>query len=778
MWKYKTQSLIGIFGLAFGLACFVPALYWLRYETSYDNFYPESEQIYRIYSVEKQSGMVNELVSGILDRKLQEQLPAMENSTVFFIVQDNCRTESMPHIGLRTLFSDSTFLNVFPQVFVSGDARRPLQILNNIVLTETVAIRMFGDVEKAVGQQINSTLFPWGKPYVITAVIKDPPPNTNVSFDAILYHDQIRQQKTFEERNNKQIWTFATLQGYVRFHPNTDIDIVAQQLRDFPSRIDADAEVELRIIPVSDVRYRLNTDVLFTLSFIRLFIAAGILLLFSALFNFMNLNLDIFRQRIHEFRQRAVHGAKSRQLNSQMMFEMACSILISLALGGGFVVLICPVFPGLLGVAPEMSQLIFLFVICGVGVMSLMLLVGFIVFLRISRLAIPNLSKRKNTGGQPVLRRMAVTLQLAVSVVFIVAALVVMMQINFVNHKDLGFDRNRIIQLSGLSFYAHGDVLTVLKKELASIPQIENFTNAQFEPQHNVNTFDLEIKNMTTEVEWPGKLSSENPVFQWIATDSRFAETFGLEMKMGKWYDEDGKNKIVLNEEAVKVMGLSEPIGSIISINDQEYNVVGVVNDFHTLSLRCRIYPTVFQQYQNRMSYTYVSVASGQEQEAIRRITAILPDIDASLADIHPTTLNELYDRFNYSEQTGLKIFSVLAIVCLQISLFGIYAVATASTRRRRKEIAIRKIVGAKVKDIILIFFREYTIQVLIAGVIALPIAYIAMNRWLQGYAYRINIPLWLLIAVILGVTAVVMLTVLGQVLKAANSNPGKVVKN
>ena len=203
-----------------------------------------------------------------------------------------------------------------------------------------------------------------------------------------------------------------------------------------------------------------------------------------------------------------------------------------------------------------------------------------------------------------------------------------------------------------------------------------------------------------------------------------------------------------------------------------------MVNDFHTLSLRSRIYPTVFQQYQNRMSYTYVSVTSGQEQEAIRRITAILPNIDASLADIHPTTLNELYDRFNYSEQTGLKMFSVLAIVCLLISLFGIYAVATASTRRRRKEIAIRKVVGAKAKDIILIFFREYTIQVLIAGVIALPLAYIAMNRWLQGYVYRISIPLWLLIAVILGVATVVVLTVLGQVLKAANSNPGKVVKN
>ena len=200
IWKYRTQSLTGIFGLAFGFACFIPALYWLRYETSYDNFYPDAEQIYRFHSVDKHSGMVNELVSGILERKLHEALPAVENSTVFFIIQDNCSTERMPHFRLNTLFSDSTFFRVFPQVFVSGDARQPLQVLNNIVLTETMAVRLFGDVEKAIGQQIKTTLFPWDQPYTVTAVVKDPPQNTNVSFDAILYHEQIKEQKSLYSR--------------------------------------------------------------------------------------------------------------------------------------------------------------------------------------------------------------------------------------------------------------------------------------------------------------------------------------------------------------------------------------------------------------------------------------------------------------------------------------------------------------------------------------------------------------------------------------------------
>jgi putative ABC transport system permease protein len=142
------------------------------------------------------------------------------------------------------------------------------------------------------------------------------------------------------------------------------------------------------------------------------------------------------------------------------------------------------------------------------------------------------------------------------------------------------------------------------------------------------------------------------------------------------------------------------------------------------------------------------------------------------------TPLDELYDRLNHSEQVGLQLFTVLATVCLLISLFGIYAVATAATQRRRKEIAIRKVVGAEVSDIVRMFFREHTLHVIMAGVIALPLAYYAMFRWLQGYAYRTNIPWWLLAGVIAVLAVVVLLTVLGQVLKAANSNPAEVVKS
>ena len=774
MWKYKTQSLSGIFGLAFGLACFVPAVYWMRYETSYDSFYPDAEHIYRVYAVEKQSGKVNEGVSRIFEKKLQEKFPAVEASTVCLIEQENCSVEGIPHVQLRTLYTDSTFFGLFPQEFVSGDSRQPLQVLNNIILTETVAVRLFGNAEKAIGQQVQTKMKSSLPPYTVTAVVKDPPANTNMQFDVIIYHDMI---KYFSELPEEAQWTMFFMNLYVKLHPETDVDKLAGQMHDFTSRLGVNTNIELRMLPISDVRHQLNTDVPFTLNFIGLFVASGILLLFSALFNFLNLHLDLFRQRIRELRLRSVHGASEGQLVRQMMFELLCAILLALFLACSFVEIIRPAFAGLLNITMELSQLIQIFVVCGIGLMALILFIGFILFWRLSRLSTsPQLEIR--ITGKPVLRRMAVTMQLSVSMVFIVAALVVMMQMHFVNQKDLGFDSRGVIQLSGFLDYS-GKIQGALERELATIPQIESITQADFEPRHK-----SDIYTMITDVEWPGKSSFETTAFNVIYTDSRFVETFKLKMVTGEWWHQGGTQEIVLNEEAVREMGLSEPEGSIIripSIDDAsvmvEYKVVGVVNDFHTLSLRNRIQPVIFLPSSQASNILYIRVVPSQDQEVMRRIAAILPGIDATLADARLTPVDELYNHLNWSEQVGLKMFSVLATVCMLISLFGIYAVAAAATSRRRKEIAIRKVVGAEAGNIIRMFLREYTLQVIAAGVVALPMAYLVMSRWLQGYAYRMNIPWWLLGGVIVGVIILILLTVFMQVLKAADSNPSEVIK-
>lgn len=490
-WKYKTRTMVGLFGLVFGLACLVPATYWLRYETSYDSAYPDADRLYRVYTYDKEAGKDNELVSGILSRELGERIPALANSTLFFIEPTDYKTASEPFVRLRTLFTDSTFLKVFPQRFIAGDAYAPLAVENRIVLTESVAKRLYGGAEAAVGQSLQSIgLTQSDPPYTVVAVVKDPPRATNLPFDAFLAHNQISLQKNYADASGKAIWSFATLRMYVRLPEGADPEELTERARLFPAEAHANKALEVRLLPIADERYRLDSD----------------------------------------------------------------------------------------------------------------------------------------------------------------------------------------------------------------------------------------------------------------------------------------------------VMGLENPIGMTINLpymgKESDFRIVGVVGDCHLYSLRSHILPTLFYNSPFPTNTFYLRVADGQEQAAIRWLNERLPRIHPAFAAIEPTPLSVLYDRLGASERAGLRLFAVLAAVSLLVSLFGIYAVASSATRQRRKEIAIRKVFGAGTGQVIALFTREFLLLTLLSGLIALPVAYAILLHWLRGYAYRIAIPWWLPVGILALIAALVTLTVLGQVRKAANGNPAEVVRS
>lgn len=308
----------------------------------------------------------------------------------------------------------------------------------------------------------------------------------------------------------------------------------------------------------------------------------------------------------------------------------------------------------------------------------------------------------------------------------------------------------------------------------------QKFHDTNFKPQHHVDPMAI-----FTNVEWEGKPLDTKVDFHLYGTDHRFGETFDLKMLMGRWWTEGNELSVVLNESAVRAMGLQDPVGSIIRMpwwSDfsviKEYEIVGVVNDFHALSFRESIHPMLFIPSGGLVNNLYIRVIPGEEGNIAHHITELLPKIDPTLADTRITPIGTLYDQLNQSEIVGLKIFSFLAFACLLISLFGIYAVATASTKRRRKEIAIRKVVGSKASEIIFLFFKEYMRLIVIAGIIAFPISYLVMNYWLQGYAYRIQIQIWWLVGIFITITCMVLGTIREQVCKAANENPSEVIKS
>lgn len=777
--RFKTQAYIALFGLAFALSCFVPALYWIYYETTYDSFYPNAELIYRVVLQEKQSGKVNERVPGILGKELVKQFPEIEFSSDFISEQlDYNDIEKTNYIQLNTICADTAFLRVFPQRSIIGDVDQALQVPGNMALTESVAIRLFGSAEKAIGQKLENQLSRIFGPCTVIAVVKNTELNTNLPFDALLNYPALQDASMIMPESEQ--WNYFNNNLYVKVHSHIDIDRLAMQLRDFTSQKKVNPDIELKILPISKVRHGLSSNLLFTLNFIRLMVTAGALLMFSALFNFLNLFIGLFRERTHEFRQRIIYGATNNRLILQMMFEQTAFASIALLLGGYLIFLFMPSLANLLNIPVNTPLLLRFFIFSSLSVILCLIFMSIVPYWNLIRVVKSDLSIKK-TSKQTSLQRIALSLQLAVCIVFIVSVSVIMIQIHYVSRKDLGFNLNGVIQLYSTNAKLENDKPALMQK-LESMPKIVNITTTSFEPRQNP-----QMNLMTSEVEWPQKDVSYKPVFQWIPVGVNFAETFGLELSKGRWWMENEKNKIVINEEAVRIMRLDNPIGTIIRMSPflissdgmasmEEYEIVGVVKNFHSLSFRNPIYPSILRP--GMEDIWYVRVAPGQEQEVIHQINSILQDIDPRLTDCRLTTLKELYERLNYSERVGLKLFSILAMVSLFISIFGIYAVTTTATLRRRKEIAIRKITGAQTEDIVNMFLNEYMKLVFVANLIALPLAYYVMQRWLQGYAYHVDIPLWLLGVIFGGITSIVLFTVLLQVWRAANGNLSEVIKN
>lgn len=490
--RFKTQAYIALFGLAFALSCFVPALYWIYYETTYDSFYPNAELIYRVVLQEKQSGKVNERVPGILGKELVKQFPEIEFSSDFISEQlDYNDIEKTNYIQLNTICADTAFLRVFPQRSIIGDVDQALQVPGNMALTESVAIRLFGSAEKAIGQKLENQLSRIFGPCTVIAVVKNTELNTNLPFDALLNYPALQDASMIMPESEQ--WNYFNNNLYVKVHSHIDIDRLAMQLRDFTSQKKVNPDIELKILPISKVRHGLSSNLLFTLNFIRLMVTAGALLMFSALFNFLNLFIGLFRERTHEFRQRIIYGATNNRLILQMMFEQTAFASIALLLGGYLIFLFMPSLANLLNIPVNTPLLLRFFIFSSLSVILCLIFMSIVPYWNLIRVVKSDLSIKK-TSKQTSLQRIALSLQLAVCIVFIVSVSVIMIQIHYVSRKDLGFNLNGVIQLYSTNAKLENDKSALMQK-LESMPKIVNITTTSFEPRQNP-----QVNLMTSEV--------------------------------------------------------------------------------------------------------------------------------------------------------------------------------------------------------------------------------------------------------------------------------------
>jgi putative ABC transport system permease protein len=779
--KDKGYSAINVLGLATGMACCIFICLYIVDEISYDRFHSDYQRIYRVISDEKNEGQVQHLANsyGPLVPAMRSDFPEIEKLSRLFPY--SAAIESMDGRRFQEalfFFADSTVFDLFTFTFKSGN-HDALKKPHSLVITESTARKYFGDAD-AIGQtlKIESRAV-----FTVTAVVAEMPANSHFHFDflAPIYHVN-------ELMGWTPHWYWPPVFTYLKLPENYSTKDIESR---FPNLIGkymgewASNERAFRLQPLSEIRLNptLENEIEPTgnIAYIYIFAAIAVFILLIACFNFMNLATARSAKRAKEVGLRKVVGASRGQLIKQFFGESICYATLAMLLSLGMVELFLPAFNQLVGkdlaAAYSESPAILL------GLIALTILVGLIsgsypaLFLSNFRpIAVlkSNLSSGLRGGSPLRLRSVLVTLQFVISISLICATYLVHRQLDFVQSKRLGFNKDHLV-IVPIRDNEMQQNFAAIKNRLQSQSSVLGVTSLSNYPWRT-GFYGFPVKA-------EGQSDATEMSMQTLIVDHDFIRTFGMEVVAGRDFSNDittdATQAFILNEAAVKKLGWENPIGKefesqhIASGQSVKGRVIGVVKDFHFQSMRHAIEPMVMLV--SPVSYYLDNFAVRIDAGNMRGALADLEQIWAEVAPHRPFDfffLDEDFDLLYRKEQRLGKMFQTFSALAIFIACLGLIGLASFSSEQRKKEIGIRKTFGASVGQIVFLFSRDFAKLTLVANFVAWPIVYFTMKQWLQDFAYRTELSWWVFLvsgSIALGIA---VLSVSVQAVKAAVANP------
>lgn len=783
--KYKLQTLISVIGLAIGLVCFTYGMKWLNYETSYDGFYPKSKQMYTLYGINKQTGKKERKLPLVLARKLKQDFPEIkETALVYGNFGSTFKYNDQILEDPEELFIDKNFFTLFPRKVLSGRQTDLLHSLDEIVITRSFALKYFKSPEDAIGKVMKNG---YRETLTIVAVVEDAPANSVFKQD-VFELDKFTTEMTDRISEDRQ-WSQLENDIYLLLEDKASADIFRKKLQTYLEKNNYLNTLVIKMIPLTDMRHTFGSELSFNLSYIHTFTITTILLLLCVFFNFINLLLNRIYQRIKEIRLRNSIGAGKRELIIQLLIELTLQTGIAFVLAFCLLELSSSLFCNTFDTKIADREFYASLIIITLVSWMILLFISFPLLLRFIRTSSLMLSGGISANRKGSFRKVSMTIQLGICVFFLMSTFIMLRQISFMKHKDLGFQKEGLINIT--MDYRDRSGIT---HELATLPIIEELVEC------GIFSFNHEPYTQN-EVHWEGKSDDFNPNFQLIKVGGNFLDAFKISLLKGNFINEDdidaedwtmpGKTAVI-NEEAARIMGMDNPIGKKISVwngviyhdgkrGQKEIEIVGVVKNFQAASLRNPILPMIITLDGSKWNsyYYYARVKPENEQAAIKAIQTVFKKHKEE-GDTVPKiqTMTDIFKQLSKSEDASLQLFSLLAILCTLISIFGLYSISSSNITQRRKEVAIRKVAGASSQTIIKMFFREYLVIVIVANLMAMPLAWLFMHRWLEQYPYHISINAWMYMVIFLLTAMLIISTVLYQTLKASKTNPAEVIKS
>lgn len=774
--KNKNYFLLNLFNLTLGLVCGIVILLFLQNFNSYDKYHKNHSKIFRIgYDFTTSAGrsMKKALSSEKIGGMLKEECPEVKSFVRFRLTGEAVvKFEDKSFVEKHILYADSSVFNVFTHEFIEGNASTRLSNKNTIVMVESMAKKYFGS-NTAIGKIIKIDTLN----YEVTGVIKDLPDNIHLKFDALVDYKELGYG-----------WFTTTCYTYLFLNENAKIDGVYEK---YPQLFDKymseesnaiKATIDIILEPLADIHFNSDLPQDFPQGnkmYVFILTAVGLFIVIISSINYINMSTAFSVNRAKEIGLKKIFGANKRTLRVYFIFESMLLTMIAFLISIVIVrfVLEANYLNQLLN-----SKLQFKFVenidLLGMSLL-LALTVGFVsgLYPSFHLSSIPPISaigsSFKHNKGSAIFRKALIVFQFILSVSVLIGVLAMNKQINYINNKDLGFNKDKLITIPLGNI--DNSTISVLKESFSKNPNILSASTAYILP----NSQEL-MCNFRVETE----SGIEEQLFNWLIVDCDYIKTMEIQILEGRDFDKnivsDVNTAYIVNESFLKHMGWKQAVDKKMQIinggyfNWPEGKIIGVVKDFNISSLHKKVEPIIIVLCSG--GYLHVRISEDN-------MTNILEDIGATFAEIAPNCsfeysfMDEQILESYSNEVNQFKLVKLFSIICFLLSCIGLIGLSAYTIARRTKEVAIRKQLGASIIQIITVLYKDIAILILIAICITIPLSHWAVSLWIESFAYRVNIGSWIFI--ISGFVAFVIgfLSVLYHSLRAAYINPIEALK-
>ncbi|HVX48698.1 MAG TPA: ABC transporter permease [Chitinophagaceae bacterium] len=770
--KSKTYSIINISGLAVSLAASILLLLWVNDELSYNGFHKNINNLYTVASKFEPDG--KEIIWGTTAAPLayfaKKELPG---------VQDACRMcdkyngslyiyNNKKFIEPSAGLADASFFTMFSFPLVKGNPKQPFTDDLSVVISESTAKKMFGDADP-LGKSFSADD---KNVYHVTGVMKDIPSNSNIRCNMVFNFSLL-------ERNYDGKGYWKSLDGdwgnynyntYLLLKPGTNAAAIGKKMADIHRKNQGGEftkSLQYLVYPLSKLHLYGVDGKNNGMTIVRVFFLVAVIILLIACINYVNLVTARAAKRAKEISVRKIIGAGKATLLKQFLGESLVLFVMALVLATAAIYAVMPLYNDIAGKQIEFhffsAQVLSVY---GIALAATFILAGIYPAVSLSSFKPLQAIKGRMTGmgSKAAFRKVLVTVQFTCSIILIISTVIIGQQLHYIRQKNLGYDKENILTINMGSINDHYDAA---KEELLKQPGILAVTAAGSDI--------LNAGSSTGDADWDGKKQGESFIINQMSVERNFMDVLNLKLAAGKGFSgtpADSSNYI-LNETAIAAMGIKNPVGKRFTFHDTKGTIVGVVKDFHFKNMHNKIEPAILFYNPGWRWKMYVKTTAENASKAIAAVERVWQQYNPDYP-FEYTFLDDSFDKLYKSDTRIGELFNCFAVITILISCLGLFGLVTYTAETKIKEIGVRKVLGAGVLQIVNMLSKEFLQLVLVAAIIAVPLAWYGINKFLEGYAYHTGISWWVFAAAICITLFIAIATISYQAIKAALANPVK----